>query len=355
MRTNSTASSEIAAAATRDLVVGEAHAHEPDALDLAGLRLGRDDRPRRRACGDLSALLDAAGEAAEAADEVEWIEVEEEIEEEVEEDVPAGAAIGSAGFQVDDASGIDDEIRDVFIEEVQEEIDNLDAQLPTWQASPDDLEQLKPIRRAFHTMKGSGRLVGALALGEFSWKVENMLNRVLDHSIRPGPQVVALVRHAIAALPGLLAALRGEGAPEADLGAIMDTADRLAAGELAELPAPKRGRRTVKRTVTRRVAVPKAPAAPAPEYGGSPRSHSSPRGADIVPGPLPGLDPVLFDILKSETEQHLGVVDDFLEQSSTCRCRCPNPCCAPCTPSAVPSPWSTSRRSRRCWHRWKAT
>src|SRR3546814_8652635 len=69
---------------------------------------------------------------------------------------------------------------EVFLEEFGEEIDNLDRMLPVWRERPDDLERLRPIRRVFHTLKGSGRLVGARALGEFSRKVENMLNRVLD-------------------------------------------------------------------------------------------------------------------------------------------------------------------------------
>src|SRR5690606_32189302 len=68
---------------------------------------------------------------------------------------------------------IDDEIREVFLEEFQEEIGNLEQLLPAWRGKPDDLEQLRPIRRVFHTLKGSGRLVGAKTLGEFSWKVEN--------------------------------------------------------------------------------------------------------------------------------------------------------------------------------------
>ena len=99
--------------------------------------------------------------------------------------------------------------------------------------SPDDAERLRPIRRVFHTLKGSGRLVGAKTLGEFSWKVENMLNRVLDGTRLASPAVVALVGHAYDTLPQLHAALRGEAAITADLTGIEAVADRLAAGEEA--------------------------------------------------------------------------------------------------------------------------
>src|SRR5690606_13930681 len=105
--------------------------------------------------------------------------------------------------------------------------------LPEWRESPDDLERLRPIRRVFHTLKGSGRLVGARTLGEFAWKTENMLNRVLDGSRPSSPAVMALVTQRYETLPQLLSALRGEGALVADLSAIEAVADRVAAGEEA--------------------------------------------------------------------------------------------------------------------------
>src|SRR5690606_378991 len=84
--------------------------------------------------------------------------------------VPAApVAAVAGGFEVT-GDEIDDEIREVFLEEFGEEIDNLDQMLPVWRNRPDDLERLRPIRRVFHTLKGSGRLVGARMLGEFSWK-----------------------------------------------------------------------------------------------------------------------------------------------------------------------------------------
>jgi chemosensory pili system protein ChpA (sensor histidine kinase/response regulator) len=163
------------------------------------------------------------------------------------------------GFQVG-AEDIDEEIREVFVEEVQEEIDNLRALLPAWQAKPDDMEALKPIRRVFHTLKGSGRLVGALVLGEFAWKIENMLNRVLDNSIPPRPQVLALIAEARDVLPKLLAALRGEVGQFADLEGLQATAEALASGQVVDYQPP------------RAAAPPPASAVPAPSAPEAPAS-----------------------------------------------------------------------------------
>src|SRR3546814_7704119 len=75
--------------------------------------------------------------------------------------VSVGAAGTLVGFEsaTDD---IDDEIREVFLEEFQEEIQNLQQTLPAWRANPAALDMLRTIRRVFHTLKGSGRLVGEI-------------------------------------------------------------------------------------------------------------------------------------------------------------------------------------------------
>lgn len=146
---------------------------------------------------------------------------------------PSGAISPMAGGFDGDAGDIDDEIREVFLEEFDEEIVNLRQLLPSWRNAPDDLERLRPIRRVFHTLKGSGRLVGAKTLGEFSWKIENMLNRVLDRTRPPSTAVAVLLEQTCDVLPQLNAALRGEAPVSADLEGLKAIADRVAAGEEA--------------------------------------------------------------------------------------------------------------------------
>jgi len=284
-----------------DLVVGEARHAEPEPHDLSGLRLAQTD----------------AIDSASADGDGHWIEVEEEIEEEV-----AAGEQSLAGFEGAAAEEIDDDIREVFLEEVDEEITNLRNQMPVWKRDTGNMEELKPIRRSFHTLKGSGRLVGALTLGEFSWKVENMLNRVLDRTIVPGDAAVSLVEHAIGTLPALLAALRGEAGASANVAGIMDTADRVAAGEDARVPMAMAGTHIVRRTVRRRIPAPvreqpslradvRATASLAGEVAGAAAPAPAP-AAEVVAGPLPNIDPVLFDILQSEVAAHLAVVDEYV-------------------------------------------
>ncbi|HET7562793.1 MAG TPA: Hpt domain-containing protein [Rhodanobacteraceae bacterium] len=229
-----------------------------------------------------------------------WVDVEEEVLEPITGD---GVAVDTT-FQ--DAAGIDEEIREVFVEEVGEEIANISVNLPAWKSNPEDLDTLKNVRRSFHTLKGSGRLVGAMALGEFSWKVENMLNRVLDHTIQPDANVQDLVDTAVAALPKLHAGLQGDPvALDPPLDAIMQAADKLAAGEPARVADFVQGYRKTIRTVRRWVpqaeAVVAAPAPVAP--------------VSVITSPesgLPVVDPILLDVLRTEVGQHVGSLRDYL-------------------------------------------
>ena len=44
----------------------------------------------------------------------------------------------------------------------------------------DEPAQLVTIRRGFHTLRGSGRMVGLVQLGDTAWAVEQALNRWLQ-------------------------------------------------------------------------------------------------------------------------------------------------------------------------------
>ncbi|HEX5352741.1 MAG TPA: Hpt domain-containing protein [Rhodanobacteraceae bacterium] len=229
----------------------------------------------------------------------QWLEVEEEVLEPAEGE---GTAVDTA-FQ--DAAGIDEEIREVFIEEVGEEIANINVNLPAWKANPDDLDTLKNVRRSFHTLKGSGRLVGAVALGEFSWKIENMLNRVLDQTIQPDRNVQEVVDAAAATLPKLHAGLQGQAITlNLPLDAIMQTADKLAAGEPARIVdltgSYRKSVRKVRRWVPEAASVAPEPVAASGHVIASPETG------------LPVVDPILLDVLRTEVGQHLGGMRGYL-------------------------------------------
>ncbi|HIE1101002.1 MULTISPECIES: Hpt domain-containing protein [Stenotrophomonas] len=230
----------------------------------------------------------------------------------------AGAGF-EAGFD-DDAENIDEDIREVFLEEFDDELGNLGTLLPAWRMQPDNMDRLRPIRRIFHTLKGSGRLVGARTLGEFAWKIEGMLNRVLEGSRPASPAVLAMVDNAHAALPQLNAALRHGQRINVDLQAMQAIADRVGAGEETfYVPLP----------------VAAAPAAPVADAEGEEEdaitrileaeamasvqaeTEAEAEAAPVAeaPGTPANIDSVLREILEAEVEVHQATLLDWLRSA----------------------------------------
>lgn len=128
---------------------------------------------------------------------------------------------------------VDDEIRGVFITEMRNEIGGLRRNLPRWRSLPTDLDRAVPLRRSFHTLKGGGRLVGAVAIGDFCAAIERLLLRVIEGEVPVEPPVIEVVSRAVAMLPGLLGEFTGERTGGVDVRGLVKTAEHLAADKPA--------------------------------------------------------------------------------------------------------------------------
>lgn len=120
-----------------------------------------------------------------------------------ETDTPAGAKApidlpqvavqppqqGSASQPVPltDENGEED-LLDIFLEEAREVLGNGQSAVTRLREHPDDLESLTTLRRAFHTLKGSSRMVGLTEFGEAAWAMEQTINAALaeQRPVQPG-------------------------------------------------------------------------------------------------------------------------------------------------------------------------
>ena len=84
----------------------------------------------------------------------------------------------------------DDEMRDVFLEEAREVIEGAQAASAELLNSRHDLGLLTTVRRAFHTLKGSSRMVGLKAFGEAAWAGEQVFNTQLADQRAAEPALV---------------------------------------------------------------------------------------------------------------------------------------------------------------------
>ncbi|PVZ61355.1 hybrid sensor histidine kinase/response regulator [Pseudomonas sp. B1(2018)] len=168
---------------------------------------------------------------------------------------------------------VDEELREVFLEETDEVLEILREYLPRWSVNPDNRSALSELRRAFHTLKGSGRMVRALVLGELAWAVENLLNRVLENSVEPGATVQQLIGDVLQLLPELVAEYAANAQRQ------RNDVDQLAA-----------------------------------------RAHALAKGDEPVSDEdtqdVAALDPLLLEIFRKEAQTHLGSLNRFLDQAA---------------------------------------
>ena len=169
---------------------------------------------------------------------------------------------------------------------------------PQWEQNPLELDALRDVRRAFHTLKGSGRMVGAQRIGEFAWSIENLLNRVLSQTLARSPEIVAVVRDAVAVLPVLVDELEYGSPSRTAADGIVARADAISGRESAP-------------------ASPAAQVAPAAAAASAPPAEAEeqvPEPAIRRPRPEVEVDPVLQDIFRKETAGHVAAIREYLER-----------------------------------------
>src|SRR5450432_2971725 len=147
--------------------------------------------------------------------------------------------------QLVDAPGaeIDKELLEIFLEEAREVVETIASNLETCRDAPHDRESLTTIRRGFHTLKGSGRMVGLMALGELAWQCEQVLNKWLKDEKPATEQLFAFVDLARESFSRWVGELQDDPTAAIDGAQITRQAEALKSDEEAvaaiALPAPE--------------------------------------------------------------------------------------------------------------------
>jgi chemosensory pili system protein ChpA (sensor histidine kinase/response regulator) len=139
----------------------------------------------------------------------------------------------------DHAPITDPEMLTLFAEEAREELEKIREQYPVWDQNPLEAAALLTVCRSFHTLKGSGRMVGARELSEFAWAMENLINRLMDGTQARSADILGTLRAAVGLLPRLVDEI---GAAPSNPGAaaqLVARAHALAAGRDAAAPPPE--------------------------------------------------------------------------------------------------------------------
>jgi chemosensory pili system protein ChpA (sensor histidine kinase/response regulator) len=181
----------------------------------------------------------------------------------------------------------DAEIMEIFVEDARDVLENIKNKFFVWREDTDNQNALTELRRGYHTLKGSGRMVGATEVAELSWSVENVLNRVREAKIVPSPAIIDLVEQTLKLLPRMIDVLAGGPPHGIDVEALRETANAL--------------------------AQPGAPATPAPAGAPAPKGAPAPV---VETGDLPKLEPTLLEIFTTEAQ---GNLVNIRQQIAACR------------------------------------
>ncbi|MGH8808623.1 MAG: Hpt domain-containing protein, partial [Noviherbaspirillum sp.] len=125
---------------------------------------------------------------------------------------------------------IDAELLEIFLSEAEEVLAAVRQALPESRNQPHNLEHLTTLRRSFHTLKGSGRMVGLVSFGEAAWSIEQVLNLRLAESRGGDADLYALLEKAAEILGNWVQDLKLWGKSDSTPQTLVDAAERVKAG-----------------------------------------------------------------------------------------------------------------------------
>ncbi len=219
------------------------------------------------------------------------------------------------------SQAIDAELLEVFLEEACEVLDSIASNLETCRTEPHNNDSLTTLRRNFHTLKGSGRMVGLTDLGEVAWSIEQLLNQWLQDEKPASTVLLDVLADAHSHFDGWIQSLKSSGQAHISATELVSKANQLRAGEApepiqiqdiqpAEEPAAEESEPTSQESVSALVPEPSATESSLADEPASsemietetaeialPEDDRISIGANLISAPL-------LDIFLREAEQH---------------------------------------------------
>jgi chemosensory pili system protein ChpA (sensor histidine kinase/response regulator) len=204
------------------------------------------------------------------------------------------------------APGIDSSMLAIFLEEFDAVRDQLQDKLAAWLENTADHKAVVDLRRGFHTLKGSGRMVGATEIGDYSWHFEELLNKLIENRITFSRELGDTVSISISALDDLRARLLGEDSQldEAGIRSLGTFAKLLAGGNQPDM--------TNLHAVLPADLLSRAAGLPTPDGKAQPATGRDDLTAREAPRQTGDADPELQKLMTLEIRGYLAELEEFV-------------------------------------------
>ena len=212
--------------------------------------------------------------------------------------------------------GEDLELLGIFLEEANEVLGIMRDNVEFSQMGPLDPEPLITIRRGFHTLKGSGRMVGLTDLGDVAWAAERVMNKWLQDKKPATPGLLGFVESTIQTFSGWVQDLETQGWVSIKADDLVEFANQIENGvdpEIAALLSASpllRNSQEIAADTAQQTLAEISRDVVAPESAVMSADIMEPES--VVIGELT-LSPVLFNIASEEARQHVLAMQDHLE------------------------------------------
>ena len=161
------------------------------------------------------------------------------VQEPPEACMPADAEMpASAASPTAPATAAGEQLLDIFLEEAGEVLASIGEALSACRNNTQDIDALTTIRRGFHTLKGSGRMVGLNDLGETAWEIEQVMNHWLEQQWPATPTLLELIEPATELFRSWVGQLTTHQPPVIDATQLISMAGALKAAASADAAPP---------------------------------------------------------------------------------------------------------------------
>ena len=210
-------------------------------------------------------------------------------------DLPTVQMVETATSQ-ETSPGTQEALLATFLEESTEVLASIATRTQACRNNPSDYDSLITIRRGFHTLKGSGRIVGLLKIAEVAWNMEQILSRWLNEGKPVTNELLDLIANVHQEFCGWCESLKEKSAIQLSTDELQVSTERLASSAEPE---------TETEVVDTDLDAQTASATTVPETVAETKPN-------IVIGDAV-ISPELFEVFTTEVKQHLATLEGELD------------------------------------------